>query len=246
MSKCGSGGSSKGGGSKSKSKGGRGDALHKKVALQTNDVKEHLSILRYALRDELGNDRDVLAGFGPFTKFDRNGLELDVSFRTGTSISDDELEWAHALVTSNLAARGQEMDAQALMDDLCDPSSRYYLVTERAVASEKTTKTGKKKKSAAAGKPVAFAHFRFTVQGEVRDAMAGEPVLLLRDLHVVEACRRRGVGKHLCSVLELTARKNAMRGVMILAPVGEAGVAARAFIDAKLRGFERADAEWTP
>ena len=246
MSKCGSGGSSKGGGSKSKSKGGRGDALHKKVALQTNDVKEHLSILRSALRDELGNDRDVLAGFGPFTKFDRNGLELDVSFRTGTSISDDELEWAHALVTSNLAARGQEMDAQALMDDLCDPSSRYYLVTERAVASEKTTKTGKKKKSAAAGKPVAFAHFRFTVQGEVRDAMAGEPVLLLRDLHVVEACRRRGVGKHLCSVLELTARKNAMRGVMILAPVGEAGVAARAFIDAKLRGFERADAEWTP
>ena len=79
MSKCGSGGSSKGGGSKSKSKGGRGDALHKKVALQTNDVKEHLSILRSALRDELGNDRDVLAGFGPFTKFDRNGLELDLS-----------------------------------------------------------------------------------------------------------------------------------------------------------------------
>ena len=55
MSGIGSGKSSKGGGAKSRSKGGKGDALHKKVSIQTS--KEHLTTLRLALRDELGHDR---------------------------------------------------------------------------------------------------------------------------------------------------------------------------------------------
>ena len=104
MSSCGSGKSSKGGGSKSKGKSSKGDALHKKVSIKTE--KHHLTTLRTALRDELGGDRDVLSSFGAFTKYDREGLALDVHFRTGNTITDDELDWAEDLVHRNLKPLG--------------------------------------------------------------------------------------------------------------------------------------------
>ena len=252
MSACGSGKSSKGGGSKSRSKGGKGDALHKKVSLQTS--KEHLTTLRQALRDELGHDRDVISGFGAFTKYDRNDLALDIHFRTGSTITDDELEWAYELVSSNLGPLGHKWKPQALMDDLCDPSSRYALVTERtasaAAAERKPASKSKGKKKAPApplGKPVAFAHFRFTVQGETREAMEGEPVLMLRDLHVEADYQRKGLGRHLCQLLELSARKNSMRAMTLLVPSGSrAGVPGRAFVDRKLKGFACVDDEFAP
>ena len=237
MSSCGSGKSSKGGGSKSKGKSSKGDALHKKVSIKTE--KHHLTTLRTALRDELGGDRDVLSSFGAFTKYDREGLALDVHFRTGNTITDDELDWAEDLVHRNLKPLGHGWSPQALMDEMCDPSSRFALVTERAPKSKKAPRTGK-------SVPVAFAHFRFSVEGDVRDAMEGVPVLLLRDLHVEPAAQRKGLGKHLCQLLELAARKNAMHGVMMLTPAGEPGTIARAFVASKLRGFECADETWAP
>ena len=139
------------------------------------------------------------------------------------------------------------------MDDLCDPSSRYALVTERtasaAAAEKKPASKSKGKKKASAhplGKPVAFAHFRFTVQGETREAMEGEPVLMLRDLHVEADYQRKGLGRHLCQLLELSARKNSMRAMMLLVPSGSAGVPGRAFVDQKLKGFACVDDEWAP
>jgi len=42
--------------------------------------------------------------------------------------------------------------------------------------------------------------------------MSGEPVLILRDLHVAPSHQRKGLGRHLCQLLELVARKNAMHG----------------------------------
>jgi hypothetical protein len=152
-----------------------------------------------------------------------------VHFRAGSTITDAELEWAHELVTSNYQSSFYIFDAQGLMDDLCDPSSRFLLVTERAT-----------------GEPVAFAHFRFTVEGEVQDAMVGEPVLLLRDLHVDPEIARKGLGKHLCQLSELIARKNAMRSMMVLVPVGEAGDIPKAFLTSKLHGFQCIDEHWKP
>ena len=253
MSSCGSGKSSKRGGSKAKGKSCKGDALHKKVHMKTS--KEHLTVLRTALRDELGGDRNVLAGFGAFTKYDREGLALDVHFRTGSDITDQELEWAYELVSSNLSPLGHRFNPQDKMDDLCDPSSRYALVTERptaAPAAATASKKGKGKKSSSSsssssvGRPVAFAHFRFTVEGETQEAMTGVPVLMVRDLHVAPEVQRKGVGKHLCQLLELAAKKHAMQGVMVLAPEGDAGDGARAFMSTKLRGYQCVDDQWAP
>ena len=89
-------------------------------------------------------------------------------------MSDEELEWAFGLVSSNLAPAGHRFNAQDKMDDLCDPSARFALVTERvatpaaALAGVSCSKGKGKKKTtvAATARPVAFAHFRFSVQGE--------------------------------------------------------------------------------
>ena len=140
----------------------------------------------------------LAGGFGAFAKYDKNDLALDVHFRTGSDITDDELEWAYELVSSNLSPLGHRFKPQDKMDDLCDPSSRFFLVTERpasaASAAAPTTSKGKgkgkgkkMKPSSSVGRPVAFAHFRFTVEGEAQDAMAGVPVLLVRDLHAEPA-----------------------------------------------------------
>jgi GNAT superfamily N-acetyltransferase len=239
MSACGSGKSSKGGGSKSKGKSAGGDVIVRTQALKTDT--DHLATLRSALRDELGDDRDVLAGFAAFTKYDREGLALDVHFRTGSTITDEELDWAEELVHDNMAPLGHGWSPQALMDEFCEPSSRFALVTARAPPGKK-----KSKKAGAAPKPVAFAHFRFTLEGETRDEMAGAPVLLVRDLQVAPEAQRKGLGRHLCQLLELVARKHAMRGVMLLNPAGTPGATARAFVESKLRGFECVDERWAP
>ena len=71
-------------------------------------------------------------------------------------------------------------------------------------------------------------------------------MLMLRDLHVEADYQRKGLGRHLCQLLELSARKNSMRAMMLLVPSGLAGVPGRAFVDQKLKGFTCADDEWAP
>ena len=55
-----------------------------------------------------------------------------------------------------------------------------------------------------------FVHFRFTVQGEVIDAMSGETQVYVYDIHIEEEFQRKGLGKHLLIILELIARKEKM------------------------------------
>ena len=64
--------------------------------------------------------------------------------------------------------------------------------------------------SSKAGALVAFAHFRFTVQGEFIDTMAGEPMLCLWDLQIGDSAQRKGLGKHMLMILELIARRESM------------------------------------
>jgi len=52
-------------------------------------------------------------------------------------------------------------------------------------------------RSGADGKVVGFAHFRFTMHGELADVMEGEPCLFVYDVHVAEGAQRKGLAKHL-------------------------------------------------
>ena len=65
------------------------------------------------------------------------------------------------------------------------------------------------------GKLIGFAHFRFTVQGEVLDEMRGDLSLFLWDIHIVESAQRKCLGKHLLTLLELIARREKMRVLCI-------------------------------
>ena len=129
MSACGSGKSSKGGGSKSKGKSAGGDVIVRTQALKTDT--DHLATLRSALRDELGDDRDVLAGFAAFTKYDREGLALDVHFRTGSTITDEELDWAEedppSIHIERLGqGRGEPENQRVLENDSSSSRSQHF------------------------------------------------------------------------------------------------------------------------
>ena len=88
-----------------------------------------------------------------------------------------------------------------------------------------------------------FAHFRFTLQGELLEAMEGEPVLLVADLFLAPEVQRKGLGSHIMNLLQLVARGTGMSGVMVAAYT--ALPAAHAFLSQKQKGFAL-DAEWTP
>jgi GNAT superfamily N-acetyltransferase len=100
---------------------------------------------------------------------------------------------------------------------LTEPGARFLVVTERGWET-----------------PVAFCHFRFTVQGEVMDVMAGETTLYVWDIHVEEQHQRKGLGKHLLTLCELIAKREKMKFVSI--PVMNGDDVATSFIK-KSKGY---------
>ncbi len=71
------------------------------------------------------------------------------------------------------------------------------------------------------GAAVGFVHFRFTVQGEVIDQMAGDPSLHIYDIHIEEPSQRKGLGKHLLLILELVARREKMKLLSLPVQLGD-------------------------
>lgn len=197
MSKAGSGKSSKGGGSKAKG-GSVGQTVHRQKALQTAGISEHLLRLRAALHDDYGTgDRDCLADFAAFGKFDRNGLDLQLKFFTGTTLPQPIRRQCFRLAKASMEdiydSCGYGWDDEEYNDAMREPEGRMLVAYEKG--SEK---------------PCGFIDFRFTVQGELVNVMEGFPSLLVEDLVLAPHIQRKGVGKHLLLLMELMARKYKM------------------------------------
>jgi len=77
--------------------------------------------------------------------------------------------------------------------ELTEPGARFLVVYEKGWDT-----------------PVAFCHFRFTVQGEIMDIMEGETTLYIWDIHVQEDYQRKGIGSHLRTVCELIEKRENM------------------------------------
>lgn len=92
-----------------------------------------------------------------------------------------------------------------------------------------------------AKKVVAFAHFRFTLHGELADCMEGQPCLFVYDLHVDEAVKRKGVAKHLMMMLELIARKANMDEMVVSMPNSPLTGDSKLFMTSGLRGWAEDD-----
>eukprot|EP01038_Epipyxis_sp_PR26KG_P009645 gene9645-12985_t len=202
----GGGGTARGGG-KSRSGGGVVKST-KSEARQTKAIEDNIVRLRKAIFDDNGKDKDVTKGIAAsFMKYDRNGLDLSIEFTTKLnqmSKSDvnhgqSEVDWAFELVQDTMQekydASGYGWDNEDKLRELTEPGARFLLVREWPVDNQDV------------GDLVGFVHFRFTVQGEVIDKMAGEPCLFVFDIHLEEHCQRKGLGKHLLTILELIARR---------------------------------------
>ena len=146
--------------------------------------------------------------FLPFLTYARNGLFTRLVFATGKRLSKEQQRFGRVefgRASAALLSSGYTVeDKQA---DMKDAAARFLFVesyeSEEALLSLSASKT------------VAMVHFRFTLQGELQEAMAGLPVLLVADAFVAPQAQRKGLGRHLFNLLELVARREKMTGVMV-------------------------------
>jgi hypothetical protein len=92
-------GRDKGGG---KTRGGGGSIkITTTKERKTKELDEKIIHLRKAVFAENGKDKDITVGIAPaFLKFDRNGLNVDISF--SARLTEDEEDWAFDIVKSNM------------------------------------------------------------------------------------------------------------------------------------------------
>jgi GNAT superfamily N-acetyltransferase len=197
MSKCGSGKSSKGGGSKSSSKGVGSDVVAvRSERLATSNNADVTTLLRRALRNDDGTDRDLLAELPSFRTFERGGLSLAVEFYCGRELPRAHASACFAMAKAHMAddyeASGYGWDDDDKWAEITCKEARLLLVFDAADAARPL---------------VGFANFRLTLQGECWNAMEGKPCLFLYDLQLAEAVRRCGVGRHVVVALEMMARR---------------------------------------
>jgi GNAT superfamily N-acetyltransferase len=224
MSKCGGGGGRvKSGGGKNVSKG-MTDTLTTSRKMTLSAVKGATIRLRAAIFNEDGSDKDPTESLAPFMKFDRNGLDVEFEFVAGSSLPLEVSDFAVDLTRDNMEevydSSGYGWDDMDKMEEICDDASRFLIIRE----------TGGENKL------VGFAHFRFTLSGEVREEMAGEPTVLIFDVQLIPEVQRKGLGKHIMQTLELIGRGQKMTYMM--APIVNGNDCALGLFNSKLKGFE--------
>ena len=170
------------------------------VPRETKVINDSVLILRNAIFTSGGKDKDITEGIAPlFLSYNRNGLNLQFEF--SSKLSRAEANWAFELTKKNMESiyetSGYGWDDEDKMKELTEQGARFLLIRERCTSD-------------ATGSLVGFSHFRFTVQGEVMDQMAGEPCLFLWDLQLEDKIQRKGVGRHLITLHELIARRELM------------------------------------
>ena len=171
------GGQSKGGASKG---GSSSEKLSEKKMrkMETRLLEEKLVVLRGALFEANGKDKDVTATLGPFLRYDRKGLEVGITFCA--RLKEEVRRWAFDAVKTTMEdkydAAGYGWDDADKLKELEEDGGRFLVLKEH-------------------GAVVGFCHFRFTVQGDVMDKMLGETTLMVHDLQVAETHRRKGLGK---------------------------------------------------
>ena len=191
---------------KSTSGGGGAIKIVKSVPRQTSSIDDTIVALRKAVFNDDGSDKNVCEALGAFMKYDKNGLDLDIAF--SPKLSRQELKWAFEICKESMEERydssGYGWDDEDKMRELSENGARFLIVREwpEDEGSDK-------------GELVAFAHFRFSVQGEFMDEMIGESCLILWDIHIEEEYQRKGLGKHLLTILELIAMREGMSRVYV-------------------------------
>jgi len=193
---------------------------------KVKELNDSVAILRNAIFTSSGRDKDVTEGIAPaFLTYARNDLHLTVEF--SSKLSRSEANWAFEMTKAHMEnvyeMSGYGWDDEDKMRELTEQGARFLLVREAP------------KEEGVLGKLVCFVHFRFTVQGEVMDQMAGEPCLYVWDLQVDVCYQRQGLGRHLLTLLELIARREKMSYLSV--PIQNRDPKSQSWIS-KVRGFK--------
>ncbi len=201
MSKVSAGGGKQGKSGKSRSKGSGADIVATRTeSLATSRNTGVVTLLRKALRNDDGTERDLLAELPSFTKYARNGLDLAIEFKVGKELEKRDakacFEMSKAHMEGEYTASGYGWDDDDKWGEITSRESRLLLVHDNLGGADGAQK-----------RCVGFVSFRATLQGECWNAMEGSPCLFLYDVQLDAAYRRKGVGKQLLLTLEMMARK---------------------------------------
>lgn len=212
---------------------------HRLIAAAAAEA-DKLVVLRAALRDAAGDDRDVLADFPSFVRFDRNGLAAELSFTPGgmrSRLLRECVAIARANTEEVADACGYGWDDSEKRAELKAREARVLLIHEAAAEGDGDGEEGDGGGDGGGrrrGELLGFVHFRFTLDGELFDEPGGDCCLILYDVQLAERAQGKGLGRHIMLLVELMARK--WRMPRILVPMLR-GTPSRPFFMEVLRGY---------
>lgn len=179
--------------------------------------------------------KDHLASFPPFCQYDRKGLSVYLESGFGEQLSSPLKTYIQNLLKVNMEGPyGSEwtMEEKVKRREMVAPEARYIFVREspNAVLNENSVKAENKMTCSHwmgdGDRVVGFVHYRFIVEEDI-------PVIYVYELQLESCAQGKGLGKFLMQLIELIARKNRMRAVMLT--VQKANALAMNFYTSKLR-----------
>ena len=138
--------------------------------------------------DESGRDRDVSADVGAFMKYNKiEGFDLEIQFATKFLLKDGK--WALDLTRRNMKEKYNESGYS-----WCDADKKEELI-EHGGAARFLIARKKRTHTDDSHRPMAFIHFRFTLQGEAVGVEGGQPAVYIMDIQLEpEVCKlMRGI-----------------------------------------------------
>jgi GNAT superfamily N-acetyltransferase len=179
---------------------------------------------------------DHLVGFPAFHTYDRNGLLVRLESGSGEHLSSPLKRYIQELLKVNMqGAYGPEWAAEEKIKrrEMVAPEARYIFVRSMQSADNEHLSNINNMEEvhechwSGDGDPVvAFVHYRFIVEEEI-------PVVYVYELQLEQCVQGRGLGKFLMQLIELIARKNHMKAVMLT--VQKRNISAMNFYTSKLR-----------
>jgi len=167
--------------------------------------------------------------FPSFLKYERNGLNLVMEAGRGDSLSTPVKQYIQTLLKINMEGPyGPEewpAEEKSKRREMVSSDARYIFVKQTSSSGAATASNDLLWKGE--GDPIiAFVHYRFVVEHEV-------PAIYVYEIQVEQVVQGKGLGKFLMQFLELIARKNAMKAVLLT--VQKRNIRALAFYTGKLR-----------
>ena len=191
---------------------------HEAASSEAGGEGEKSEPLEGKVQDEAA-PKNVLLDFAPFCKYDRRDIDVALEFSTAQQMSGEDAEFVFNLCKTNMEGMYQD---SAGIGEHCGWSS----ASKRAELMDDDARHIIVRSNDGMGTPVGFAHFRFVIEGAY-------PVLYVYEVQLVADMQRRGLGKHIMQVMELVARKNGMKWIMLT--VLHTNVGAQEFYTKKLK-----------